>query len=82
MTERNTQEVTTTVTKDRDSFLISQLLTGNYYFKNTILGFVAMVEHRSTFSDGEVTTKFVKADMSDLFYLKLVANPSKVNVND
>lgn len=55
--------------------LVSRL-TGNYYFKPTVLGMVAMVERTDTYSDNVVVTKFKVATTSDLFELNLLSTPS------
>ena len=58
------------------------MLTGNYYFKPTLFGLVLFVEKSFTFNKGladeEIHKEFVKASVEDVFALKLVSNPQKV----
>lgn len=55
--------------------LVETKLTGNYYFKPTWLGIVAVVETRDIYSDGYTVTEFKKAKITDLFNLGLLSAP-------
>ena len=54
-------------------------ITGNYYFKPTMLGIIAIIEAVYHYDDNSDFTKFEKATMSDLFELGLVKSPKVLN---
>lgn len=61
--------------------MLERKLTGNYYFKPTVLGLVLLVEKEFEFSDErhpdpkvEKEKYFTKASIEDAFALNLVSN--------
>lgn len=51
---------------------ISRIITGNYYFKPTVVGLVLLVEEKAIYSDNEESKYFRKANYEDIFILGLI----------
>lgn len=54
------------------SINVTRKLTGNFYFKPSIFGFILLVEESSKYNDGEMTKSFRRASYEDIFKLGLI----------